>query len=482
MRNALYLLIDMAIVAASTVAAVVIRDNLELNPASLAAVIPYLNATCVLSGLIFALLGLHRRVWRLTGMKDCFRVVLAVLLALVSALAVVFIVNRLDGVPRALPVVQGFLMAAGMTVVRVLVRWHHGSRQARKFKTAGAARVELQQHAGVILVGISRVAELYAQSLSEFGIENLTIVGILSPNERHAGRQIENYPILGTPENLAAILRDLDVHGVAVSKIVVALPRQRLSVQAVTVLREVADREGIALEYLADSLGFTAIPLFAVRPSQAPPEQRTGTSPAWTTDPALPADFAMAVNRPYWRVKRCIDAAGALLLLILLTPMILIVGLLVMIEVGASPIFWQQRPGRYGRSIRVYKFQTMSGAYDASGRRIVDAERLSAIGRFLRDRRLDELPQLVNVLIGDMSFVGPRPLLPHDQPLNPAIRLAVRPGVTGWAQINGGRDISPETKGQLDAWYVSHASLAVDARILAQTIGVAFFGERMVAA
>jgi hypothetical protein len=115
---------------------------------------------------------------------------------------------------------------------------------------------------------------------------------------------------------------------------------------------------------------------------------------------------------------------------------------------------------------------------DQFGQPIADNERRSLIGRILRNSRIDELPQLFNVLVDDMALIGPRPLLPHDQPQDIGLRLTVRPGITGWAQINGGNLITKEEKGALDDWYIRHASLWLDARIALLTLRVLFMGER----
>jgi lipopolysaccharide/colanic/teichoic acid biosynthesis glycosyltransferase len=128
--------------------------------------------------------------------------------------------------------------------------------------------------------------------------------------------------------------------------------------------------------------------------------------------------------------------------------------------------------------MRLYKFRTMRGAHGADGRRIPDADRLSVVGATLRRMRLDELPQLVNVLTGSMSFVGPRPLLPVDQQADMPERLAIRPGLTGWAQVKGGRDISPADKAALDLWYIKNASLLVDLWIVMETVRMVLLGER----
>ncbi len=120
----------------------------------------------------------------------------------------------------------------------------------------------------------------------------------------------------------------------------------------------------------------------------------------------------------------------------------------------------------------------MAPAHDREGHRIADANRLSIVGKFLRSWRLDELPQLVNILAGDMSLVGPRPLLPSDQPGEMVARLLARPGLTGWAQVQGGRNVSPLNKAALDIWYVCNASLRLDLKILVKTVPTVLYGER----
>lgn len=166
-------------------------------------------------------------------------------------------------------------------------------------------------------------------------------------------------------------------------------------------------------------------------------------------------------------------------MLVLCSPLMVITGVLVAISMGSPVAFWQQRPGLGGRPFRLYKFRTMRAAHDGDGRRLADAERVSRVGTIMRRLRLDELPQLFNVVRGEMSLIGPRPLLPCDQSDKYRARLLVRPGVTGWAQVVGGRDISPEDKAALDVWYVRNASLMLDLKIAAKTIPMVLLGERI---
>src|SRR5690606_1871893 len=159
--------------------------------------------------------------------------------------------------------------------------------------------------------------------------------------------------------------------------------------------------------------------------------------------------------------------------LVLFSPVLVVVSLLVYAKHGAPVIFRQQRPGYQGRPFRLYKFRTMRDAYDQGGQPLPDAQRLTAFGRFLRSTSLDELPELLNVLKGEMSIVGPRPLLmQYLERYTPeqARRHDVRPGITGWAQINGRNALSWEEKFQLDTWYVDNWRLLLDARILLGTL------------
>lgn len=172
-------------------------------------------------------------------------------------------------------------------------------------------------------------------------------------------------------------------------------------------------------------------------------------------------------------MKRLFDICGSLVGLILFSPVLLCVAILVRRNMGAPVLFIQQRPGLRGRPFRMVKFRSMRDAVSADGVPVPDAERLTKLGRVLRASSLDELPELWNVLKGDMSIVGPRPLLMEYLPLyspEQARRHDVRPGITGWAQVNGRNALSWEEKFALDVWYVDNRSLWLDLRIIFLTI------------
>jgi lipopolysaccharide/colanic/teichoic acid biosynthesis glycosyltransferase len=172
-------------------------------------------------------------------------------------------------------------------------------------------------------------------------------------------------------------------------------------------------------------------------------------------------------------VKPLIDFLAALLGLLLLSPLLLVVWLSLSIANQGKPFFFQQRPGKNGTLFKIIKFKTMNDRKDVSGNLLSDAERLTNIGSFVRKTSLDELPQLLNVLKGDMSLIGPRPLLVQYLPLYSDFqrrRHEVKPGITGWAQVNGRNAISWEKKFEYDVWYVDNRSSLLDFKILIKTI------------
>ena len=176
--------------------------------------------------------------------------------------------------------------------------------------------------------------------------------------------------------------------------------------------------------------------------------------------------------------KRFLDFCIAFVALSIIWPILLIITIwLHFANKGAGAFFLQERPGKDGKVFKVIKFKTMTDERDTEGKLLPDAERLTPVGQFVRSTSIDELPQLINVLIGDMSLIGPRPLLVQYLPLyspEQARRHEVRPGITGWAQVNGRNMLSWEDKFAHDMWYVDHRSLALDFKILVLTVLAVF--------
>lgn len=180
-------------------------------------------------------------------------------------------------------------------------------------------------------------------------------------------------------------------------------------------------------------------------------------------------------------LKRLIDFTIVLIVLLMIWPILLVITIwLHFVNKGAGAFFTQERPGKNGKIFKVIKYKTMTDERDAQGNLLPDVDRLTKVGRFVRSTSIDELPQLINVLKGDMALIGPRPLLPQYLPLyskDQARRHEVRPGITGWAQVNGRNAISWTKKFELDVWYVDHCSFLLDLKIIFLTIKKVFIRE-----
>jgi len=187
-------------------------------------------------------------------------------------------------------------------------------------------------------------------------------------------------------------------------------------------------------------------------------------------------------------IKRVLGFCIALVAIICLSPLLLVVTIwLHFANKGAGAFFLQERPGKDGKIFKIIKYKTMTDERDANGKLLPDAQRLTRVGRFVRSTSIDELPQLFNVLKGDMALIGPRPLLVHYLPLyssEQARRHEVRPGITGWAQCHGRNTLSWSEKFNLDVWYVDHVSFVTDLRVIELTIksvikreGISEFGQ-----
>lgn len=451
------LFVDLALISISTLAAIALCRP-DASVPSFAAAGIYLAATLATSVPVLLVFRLNRTVWRFTSLGDCVHVaVVAVVIASLSA-AFAFLFDRVDCIPGNLPVMQGMLVLYALGGARIAMRIRYDARWRARRAEASAKR----DRENVLIVGLSPLADLFLSCVARNLDGRMEIVGLLSAAGRHHGRLLRSRKILGPPESVHDVLHDLGVHGIFVDRLVIATSASDLSEDAQAALADLTRSGKIRVEYLAPHYGLG---------------DHSGAAKEKKPD-AADDDLVVHLNA-YLRWKRLLDAAVALVCLVGFLPVMILVGIVVLLDSGGPVIFWQQRPGAGGRPIKVLKFRTMGPARDAAGRALSDAERVSEVGRLLRRLRLDELPQILNVLSGDMSFVGPRPLLPVDQPSAPAARLQFRPGLTGWAQIKGGRHISSEDKAALDLWYIKNASFRLDVMILAHTVRMVLFGERV---
>ena len=459
LRRSMMTAIDTALVTLATIAAFVVRDNFDDTWARLAGFWPYLVVTAIVAPPAVVVFGVHRSVWRYAGASDVLRILGAAVVIALGAVALGFWFNRLEGVARSLPVLQAVFIVTFLVASRMPHRWKRATRDRRTLLSA----VDIvSDREAVLIVGLGTLTDLYLRSVAECARDRINIVGVVAYRERHTGRSLHGHEVLGTIDELAEVLRSLEVHGVDVDRIVVTETHANLGPRVQAALSTIETTSDIRIEFIAEQLGFEREPHKATRPAE-------------------PATFRLEAaaddRRLFWACKRGIDIVASSLLLLVLSPLIAAVAIVAAWDVGLPILFWQRRPGRHGRAFKLFKIRTMRAAHDARGRRLPDEERLSKIGALLRRTRLDELPQLLHVLVGEMSFVGPRPLLPADQPATYAARLLVRPGVTGWAQVSGGRLVSPADKAALDVWYVANASLALDVLVVWRTIPMVLFGE-----
>jgi len=401
----------------------------------------------------FVALRLQDGMTRYFSVHQALDIAEAALFTELMTFVTLFTLTRLDGIPRSMPLTHGLLLAGGLIAARIAVRVIFSEdRQALDYH---------YRRERIILIGANRFASSFIQLLKAYAPAHEPVIAVLDQDAKMVGRAIAGVQVLGAPHELDAIISEFATHGVETDRVVIAGEEDFLSPAVLQELRRICNKRQIDLSFLPRMIGVTerkAVNV-AVVIAQRGPE---------TPSVALPAFF---------RLKRWIDVVGSLVLIVLLFPLFLVAGGLVLLDVGRPILFWQERLGWKGRSFLIYKFRTLRAPFDAEGNATLAGRRPSAIGRFLRATRLDELPQLLNVLLGDMSLVGPRPLLPEDQPSNMSLRLSVRPGISGWAQVNGAKLVTREEKEKLDEWYVRNASLWVDLQIALATIKVILRGR-----
>jgi len=382
---------------------------------------------------------------------DDFRAVVAATLVIVAGTsATLFIINRLEGVPRSTPLIYGLVLASGLLGGRTVAML---SRMEPEFFRDDSAQSRMRR---VILVGVDRFASLVVKLTDCQQPRTTQVVAALDARERLRGRTINGVKIVGGPADLEAVIEEYRVHGVDVDEVWLADNATTRSEMAL--IEQQCRSLGVRASAISQALNLT---------QRHEPNFREAS-----VEPSM-----VAPHVSYFRVKRLLDLAAAAILSIVLAPIAFVIAGLTYFDVGAPVIFWQRRIGRGGREFLLFKFRTYQALYNKKGEMETNEARLSWIGKAVRATRLDEIPQLYNILRGDMSLIGPRPLLPVDQPDDPSSRLLVRPGVTGWAQVNGGTLVSTDEKDALDIWYIHHASPILDIKIIVRTLRIVFRGE-----
>jgi lipopolysaccharide/colanic/teichoic acid biosynthesis glycosyltransferase len=420
------------------------------------AMLTYCSVATVASFFTFQLFKISQPMSRFFSAPDAVEVAKACLISVAVAGAFLFTFTRMDETPRSVPLIHFLVLATGLIAGRSIARIRHRRRETRSREGT------LESVENIVIVGMSRLAWFYSRLVEEFAGGESRIVALLDERPRFQHRSLNGHLVAGSPLHASKIFDEYETHGVEIHKIVIAIPRECLSNAALTEINRISRQRQIAVEILPERL-------WLAHPSKKRARVLSGESRR--DHPPASGSWAL-------KPKRIIDVLFASAALLAVGPLTIIVAVLVLLDVGYPVVFWQQRLGRFRRPLHVYKFRTMRAPFDRKGHAVPESERLSAIGQFLRATRLDEIPQLWNILTGEMSVVGPRPLLPVDQPKTFSARLDVRPGLTGLAQISGGKLISVEEKDALDEHYVRHASIFLDLKILARTFWVVIRGDR----
>ncbi len=444
---------DLAVALVSLVLAFLLLENGRLVLADARFLVHAVPLFLALAGASFLVFGLHRGIWSYTSIGDLGAIVKASTWVILLFVVVELVAERTSAVPRAAWVIQWLILVVLLCGTRLAYRF---AKTAARRARAGALGPPATREVPVLLYGAGPLAALYVGAVRSTPGTNVRVVGIIEDAGTPRGRYVHAVPVLGGPEDLDRIVAELAVQGIHPERLVLTRTAERLPLEIRTFAERCRARHGVELHFLPDLLG---VPSGAIASDAA--------------------SASVASERAYFRVRRPVEVSLSALGLLVLMPLVGLIALLVLVDQGSPILFRQVRPGRGNRPFTLYKFRTMRDPCDGRGGPLADPERTSFLGRVLRRTRLDELPQLVNVLRGDMSFIGPRPLLPRDLPARASERIAIRPGITGWAQVNGGQHLSAEEKVALDAWYIRHAGPLLDLRIIGRTLKMMVRGEEL---
>jgi len=405
----------------------------------------YALVSLAFSLITFQAAGISAIIPRFVSVSDLLRIAKVVLVGELMTATALFTVTRLDGIPRSVPAIHALLLGALLIAYRGL-----GNLAGRQVDHA-------VNNENVIVIGLNDWSVLLIKHLQAPVPERQRVIALLDEDPRWIGRSVNGVQVFGPPAHLEAAIEEFATHGLRADRVIVGGESSELSHKTLTAVRGVCAQRDLDL-------------VFAPRPSALWCANHKRRSSYKSPDRLTSNNLVPSIwPSPYFRHKRVMDIIVALVLIVVFLPLLLITALMVLFDIGWPVLFWQQRTGQGGRELQLYKLRTLRPPFDRTGQKVPEEQRLSGIGRLLRKTRFDELPQLFNVLVGDMSLIGPRPLLPRDQPSNSAPRLTVRPGITGWAQVNGGILLSASEKDALDIWYIRNASLWLDLRIIWMT-------------
>jgi lipopolysaccharide/colanic/teichoic acid biosynthesis glycosyltransferase len=427
--------------------------QLPLSPSS---TLIYAVITILVTVFVFIALRVSEGITHLFSSRDALNILTAIMLSEMVTITVVFSISRLDGVPRSVPLIHGLVILFGSLIHRLTI----SSFQDHKYGNQSFIRnatSNIIRH--IIIVGLDPFAISAIRLTQNQRPVTVKILAAYSLQEKYIGRSFSSIKILANLYQIGSIVDEFKVHGIKVDEIWVSDSSQFYNNSIADFLQTQTKDRGVITKKLSEALNLA--PIFDK-----------------SYDDAYLKNPEIHINYRYIYIKRFLDVVGAICLIVILWPIVLVAALSTIINIGFPITFWQERVGKNGKLFRLYKIRTLNFPIGADGHLRSDVERLSSIGMFMRRFRIDEMPQLVNVIAGEMSGIGPRPLLPRDQPHNSYTRLLVRPGITGWAQVNGGELLLPEEKNALDCWYIYHMSIFLDIKIVFISMAVLIKGIR----
>lgn len=441
---------DLTVTTAAFPISLLLRENFELSNHHFQPILYGSTLILIIAIFVFQLTGLQRGMWRYTSHHDLLSILKTVSLILGIFVSIMFLFDRLNGVPRSIIAIYWLVAVAGLAGSRIV----YGCIMPPGLATHSSAVRHAPQRA--LVLGDLAAAVTIIQKVRTLHAGRLRIVGVISENAE-SGRSAHGAAILGNLSNFKEVIALLEAQGLTPKFMIVADP-----IDVNPALQLLAERHNIQL---VSAVHLDKLKLLVDGEIEYQP---------------LFHDRLKGAG--YLRIKRFVETVLALCALTAVLPLLAMICVLSLITLGSPILFTQCRAGQHMREFFLLKIRTMRNAFDTSGRILNDADRTSHLGSFLRTTRLDELPQLWNVINGDMALIGPRPLLLRDLPKDEFIvraRYSVRPGLTGWAQVNGGKLLSHHQKMALDLYYVRNVSFLLDMKILALTVPMILFGERV---
>lgn len=450
-RRLLILAHDVIVISTAFPIAVALAENFDLRREH---VFPAVFGTLMLiliTTLVWRAMRIPQSMWRYASSDELLAVAKALCAIVILFLASMFFIDLLGNLSRSILFLFWSIAFAGLFCTRIVY-----CSAVKTYQRRSCRKESSPAHRILINANIEEASAAIQAFQRHYGLQ-ADIIGIIS-DDAEKGRLLHGIEILGRTDQINEILASLDVTG--------RYPQ-------VAVLSDSGHDSDQSLRNALTASEITTIrtkDIEVFRPD------------ACSDEAILDLNTPMFGEKPYARTKRLIDLTFASLALFFLSPLLLIISVAIYCTDGSPVFFVQDRAGKGLRQFRLLKFRTMKPPIDNTGEKLTEEERITWLGSLLRATRADELPQFWNVVKGEMSLVGPRPLLCRDMPKEVstlAERYCIRPGITGWAQVNGGKKIDNETKIPLDIFYIRNFSFVFDVRIILMTIGMLINGEKI---